>query len=369
MISIILTISAAAVAGQVEPGMNDARSLVATIETLQQPIEDFRCEFEGANRFMGRAAEELGVSGDRPYESFSGVFIWKTGGDTRSESLHRRETDGQVVRRSLVVRTREQRAERYDRSNDASLGSSVVKSPREVNSSQASCLGMIFLIDQIKRNVADERFESSVSDDSVEGRALKVLNIRLKGTPGPLLYRSWIDLRRNGHVVHHESYTPAKAVAGRLDITLAPFKVGETEVWMPVSGEMVGFVAVVDKKAVVTKDPTSRQTISVVGGTMEFNKRPGPEVFMMKYKPGTPISDHLRKLTYEFGQQKVAARPTRAEVQKMLDESIAKAEEQKSELVVASPPDRPDWASWLAWGFGALVLVSSAGLWVQRRRH
>ena len=38
---------------------------------------------------------------------------------------------------------------------------------------------------------------------------------------------------------------------------------------------------------------------------MEFNKRPGPEVFTIKYKPGTPISDNLRKLQYEFGQQKI----------------------------------------------------------------
>jgi hypothetical protein len=158
-------------------------------------------------------------------------------------------------------------------------------------------------------------------------------------------------------------------MSGRLGIKLAPFKVGDTEVWMPVSGEDAGYVALVDKKPVVTKEPTSLNTIYVLDGTMEFNKRPGREVFTIKYKPGTPISDNLRKMIYEFGQQKIGSKPTKAEAEKMLNEQVAKAEEQKAELVVASPSQGFDWSSWLAWGFGAILVTASVVFWIQRRGH
>jgi hypothetical protein len=107
-----------------------------------------------------------------------------------------------------------------------------------------------------------------------------------------------------------------------------------------------------------------------VGGTMEFNKHPGREVFTIKYKPGTPVSDNLRKLQYEFGQQKIGTKPTKAEAEAMLKEQLAKAEQQKSELVAAAPSRSFDWWTWLTWAFAAAVLGTSlVAFWVQRRRH
>ena len=117
------------------------------------------------------------------------------------------------------------------------------------------------------------------------------------------------------------------------------------------------------------KTPTVLDTIYVVDGTMEFNQHPGPEAFTIKHKPGTPVSDQLRKLSYEFGQQKIGAKPTKAEAERMLKEQLAKAEEQKSELVVASPSEGTDWTPWLTWGFGAAVAIASIALWNQRRSH
>jgi hypothetical protein len=342
---------------------DDVQFLIHSIEAVQQPIGDFRCEFEGTIRFKGKVAEDMKLGGDGLYESFSGVFIWKTGGDTHSESLNRRASDGQVARETLVIRMREHQAERYHRLNDGPIGVALIEDPKQVNSSLPSCLGSIFLIDQIKRDASDKDLEASVYDDDIEGRQLRVLNIALAGVPGSLIRRYWIDLRRNGHVVRQENYQPGKVMIGRLDIKLSPFKLGDREVWMPTHGDSAGYVAFVDNRVVVTKEPTSLNTIHVLAGTLEFNKRPGPEAFTIKYKPGTPISDNLRKLTYEFGQQKIATRPTKSDVE------IAEAEQQKTELVVAPPSDNFDWTSWTIWGFGGLVLVSSVVLRIQRRRH
>ena len=78
-----------------------------------------------------------------------------------------------------------------------------------------------------------------------------------------------------------------RSCAPRLDIKLAPFKVGDAEVWMPVSGESVGYEAMgPNKTPIVTREPTSIKKLHVNGGTMEFNKHPGPEVFFTKYKIG-----------------------------------------------------------------------------------
>jgi len=155
---------------------------------------------------------------------------------------------------------------------------------------------------------------------------------------------------------------------GQVDIELASFKVGDADVWMPVSGKYVGHAARIDNKPGIAKEPTVVWLMYVVAGTMEFDKHPGREVFTMKYKPGTPISDHLRKMTIEFGEQKLGVKPTKVDAEKMLNEQVAQAEAQKSELVVASPSEGFDWTSWLPWLFGAAVLASSVVLlWSQRR--
>jgi hypothetical protein len=371
MFPMILTMLLTALLGQEGPAKNDAQLLIDTIEALQQPIEDFRCEFEGTNRFMGKVAESFKVTReDGLYESFSGVFIWKRGGDIHYETWNRRASDNQISRESVVMRMRQRQAEEYYRLNDEPLGYAVIKKPEEVRPDLHNCLAFIFLIDNLKRDIAQKGLDHSVSDNLVDGRPLKVLNIGIKGVPDSLIARYWIDLRRNGHVVRRESYRAGKVMSGRLDIKLAPFEIGDTEVWMPVSGESVGYEALgEDKIPIVTKEPTSIRTIYVVNGTMEFNKHPGPEAFTIKYKMGTPISDNLRKLEYEFGQQKIGLNPTKAEAEKMLNEQLAQAEAQKAELVVASPSEGFDWTRWLAWGFGALALIASVLLWLQRRGH
>ena len=66
-----------------------------------------------------------------------------------------------------------------------------------------------------------------------------------------------------------------------------------------------------------------------MNGTLVFNKHPGPETFNIKYKPGTPITDNLRKLEYEFGQQKVGPGSTTSmpEAENMLNEGLSEGRE------------------------------------------
>src|SRR5215831_9880690 len=113
MFPMILLIFLTCLPGGDGPGTNEARLLIDTIETLQHPVEDFRCEFEGTIRHRGKVAEDMKVGEDGVYKSFSGIFIWTRGGDTHSEGLHRRAIDNQITRESLVVRMSQQQAEEY----------------------------------------------------------------------------------------------------------------------------------------------------------------------------------------------------------------------------------------------------------------
>jgi hypothetical protein len=40
--------------------------------------------------------------------------------------------------------------------------------------------------------------------------------------------------------------------------------------------------------------PVNDAKIYIVAGTLEFNRHPPPSTFSAKYKPGTPVTDHLR---------------------------------------------------------------------------
>jgi hypothetical protein len=349
-----------------EDSKADARRLVETVEELQRPIQDFRCEFEGTIRFK-KAAEAQKLGEDGLSDAFSGLFIWKRGGDTRSETFHRREPARTLMRETLVIRVSDRQAEHYFQSDDAPLGPVVIKTPKEVNSWDPACLGLIFLIDKLKRDLADDQTIARVGEDHIDDRLFKILDIGLKGLPDFPITRYWIDLGRSGQVVRQDAHGPGGVVIGRLDVELARFEVGGTEVWMPIAGKDVGYGYMDGGKPLFSNEPTVLINMKVVAGTMEFNKHPGREVFTRKYRPGTPVSDQLRKLAYEFGQQKINAHPSKLEAEKMLNEQLAQAEAQKAELVVASPSEAFDWTRWLTWGFGALVLVSSVLLWTQRR--
>ena len=88
---------------------------------------------------------------DGLYDTFSGLYVWKTAVTRSSDCLHRREPDGKIVRETLIVTPREKQAELYSRFFDASLGDASIRDLNRVNANSTGSLGQIFLIDHIKR--------------------------------------------------------------------------------------------------------------------------------------------------------------------------------------------------------------------------
>jgi len=118
-----------------------------------------------------------------------------------------------------------------------------------------------------------------------------------------LFSRYYVDLSRGGHVIRSTSYFAGGGLQGQADVKFSSFRVAGKEVWMPISVERFGSVALnrKDMTPYLTRKPTSREKIVVVGGTMAFNTNPSRDTFTLDYTPETPISDQRRKMTTEFG--------------------------------------------------------------------
>lgn len=376
MFHIVLTMSlVGCLAQDDDPTKAETQLLLDMIESLQQPLDDFRCEFEGTVRYNRTASRlfRVRIGEDGLYESYNGVFVWRRGGDIYTDVLRRRAPDNTIVRETLAVRMKDGKAEQYIRPNDATIGGGYIGEPGPNFAGTRAFPLYFFSIAYLRYDVLRARTHYWFDDGQIDGQPLRIVSAGFNNNPESLFDRYWIDLRRNGNVRRSEEYDNRSGKAVRTaqkNIKLAAFKAGGSEVWMPVSGEEERY-SIFEKGEVITRedDPWWLEQIHVVDGTMEFNRHPGLEVFTIKYKPGTPISDNLRKLQYEYGQQTIRAKPTKREAEKMLNEQVAKAEEQKSELVVASTSEGFPWSTWLAWRFGALVLVSSVVLWIQRRGH
>ncbi len=351
---------------------DELRSFVDTLAAVQPQLDDFHCEFEGYSVVKSESLRKsLKLADDGILQGFTGLFIWTTRGDTYVNTLHRVEHTGWIEREQVIIRGSKGEAEQYLRRDNRPIGRGVIDSPFRIHTNREGCLGSIFLIDTLRRLSWLRGMGFSVTDDVLDGQRLKLLSISLTSWPGPY-QKFWIDLHRGGHVVRWEMFARGGELTRRSDIELRSFPLGDRTVWMPVRGVSESHNAFKDGKAYYPAEPTTVETIQVVGSTLAFNKHPGPDTFNIKYKPGTPISDKLRKLEYEFGQQKPKIEPRTAmpvrEAEELLKEAIANAERQRSELVAASPSDGFNWSSWLAWGFGAVLLVTSTILMIQRRR-
>ena len=155
---------------------------------------------------------------------------------------------------------------------------------------------------------------SSIEDDQIDGRR-QVFQARAQAPLGSRWSAIGLTRRPAGRS-RASNVRWREDSRSRLDINSHRFKVGDVQVWMPVSGISVGYGSIVDHMPVFRGEPIVVESISVLDGTMEFNKGPGPDVFSVTHDLGPPISDRLRRLNSEFAKEKTLLRPTRAYIEK-----------------------------------------------------
>ena len=347
-----------------------ATQLVEVIGAIQSPMKNYTCEFEGTIHYLNPEVQKRDkLREDGLGETFSGVFIWKAPGDISVDALHQKVGDGSIIRQFLVVNTRTNRAEQLIRLNDLAVGSSTIDSLANLNANQPGCFGQIFLGDEIRMKVNDANLSCSVSDEKLEGRPIKTLSITNAGFK-EVLFKYWIDLDRGGQVLRREVYALDGSLGNRVDVGLIQCKMGDEMMWVPKTGTSTTFESAAGDGGGYTKQVSMVEVIYAVGGTTVLNVAPPPGAFSIKYKPGTPISDNLRKMTIEFGRQKIGNTPTMAEARKMLDTELALAIAQRSELVAADKPTWRDWSPfWPSVALAGLLLALVVAIAIRRTQR
>jgi hypothetical protein len=365
---LLINMMAATLIGQA--GTTEGESLVELIESLQPRLEDFRCEFEGTQIYTEEQTKRyFNLNADGLADTFGGVFVWRSGGDTYMHNYHRREPGGKVDSELLVIRMAKNEAELYQRDYDEPIGRTVIDDPQIISTDRPGSFGGIFVRETLKALISSPEFQCTVADESVDGVKLKAVTFADDDGKRPFR-RFWIDLKRGGHAVRAEQYGKGGVVDYRVDVQLASFPVGDTKIWMPISGVVKSYIDTKDDKIGHSSEPTAIQTIYINHGTLEFNKHPDAKAFTIEYKPGTPVSDNIRRLKYEFGQQRMSPLPSRAEATAMLKEQLANAEAQHRELIATSPArSSTEWKPWLTLGFGASAVLLSLTLLIRRRMH
>ena len=216
------------------PDMVDGKTVVNLLESIQPQLEDYRCEFGGTDVVLVDSVKnKLKLKEDGLVDSFGGVFIWKTNGDTYLSVYHREEPEGLVHVEQLAVRMAKHEAETYFGNIDEPTGEGIIEDPDIETSNKSGSFGMIFVLDDIRRLASSENFYCTMADETLDGRPVKVISFKFH-EPDQLYRRFWIDLKRGGHAVRQESYGQGGALSVRINTKLASFQAGNTDIWMPI---------------------------------------------------------------------------------------------------------------------------------------
>jgi hypothetical protein len=356
---IVVSLAFAAVA----PADDQAQKLIDTIVSLQAPLEAFRCEFEGTVRVASEIATEV------RHESLSGTFLWRRDNDFWCDCFREdARAPRKIERRTIVVRGREHHAEEHRRFNDAVEGQRTFSSP-SIFRTRLNLEGPqgLLLLDDLRDQVAAETHTASLHGDRIDGRTLKVLEIRVKDI-NQLLRRYWIDLGRNGHVVRFEAYWKGERLWLRRDIKLAKFGLADTEIWMPVSAEQVTYSPPAASET-GESPPESNATISIVNGTMALNEGLDAKNFAINYRAGKPISASGRARSEQFDRQTLAAKKIDAMVQKAPNEQLAEdiIQDQAPDVVIR--PQSQFELRYVAFGLIVVAIIAFSSVWARRRPH
>ncbi len=346
---------------------DQAQKLIDTIVALQAPHEDFRCEFEGIVYVVSQTAPGSDVAVREWHDAFSGMFLWKKDGDFWCDSFHEdAQASRKIEHRTVVVRSRDDHAEEHRRFNDAVNGQRTFGSP-SIFRTRLDFEGPqgLLLLEDLRDQPRDEAHTMSVRDDQIDGRALKVLEIRVKDI-NRLLRRYWIDLGRNGHVVRLEVYWTGQRLRLRRDIKLAKFGLAGAQIWMPVSAEQVTYFPP-SASETGESQPESNATISILNGTMAFNANLDAKNFAIDYRAGKPISASGRRRSDQFDRQTLAAERIDAAAQKARKDLPAEEAHEDPGPKADILPESQSRLPYVAYGFGVAAVIVFLTVRARRR--
>jgi hypothetical protein len=326
------------------------QQLLRMIDALQSPLSSLYCEYEGE-----RLEDKQAVGNDTGlYQRYSGIFRYKAKdkyvNDIYLDYLANKINPKRRIATQSILST-ESGTQIFSRAN----GSSGMVEARHVTSVDfevTGSYGTIFLVRSLRENLKFDKKRLVVEGTEVVGgtpceRYAIVMGEKPYSIETGLVERYWVDFSRNGHVLKKEWWNGGRLLNVVSEIELKSYG-GESErVWIPVKGKSTNLYNGVK---------TSEEYYRVLQGSVRVGGIIPDRQFTVRYPVGTPISDQLKGVFYEFGQDRRPPPETSSEAQARLNENLAKAAEGRAELVAASW-SRGGWINWALWGplFASLV--------------
>ena len=348
--------------GEIQPA-----ELATKLRAMSALVEDFSCEFEGSLRYTTKNSwDRLHLPDSGLYDEFSGNYTWRNDGAAILDVYHRFAPSNDLQRQTTAAIKGE--VTDYRRSSDAIQGSGTKTAIHGTEFTATASPAILLARDRLLANLGDEGFRVLQQPDEFVDSALCEVydfvykrgpNSTLKDAPGE---RFWVDMRRDGHVLKHESYNENSShVASRLSgVRLMRVPIGNNQdAWFPSTGVGQGFMDLDAAKKLVCRDSaTTVESIDVMVGTIRVNQHPDDSTFAVDSKLGTPITDRLRSSQYEFGQQRTRV-TTRAAAEAQVQELLSQADAQKKDLEAASyTRSGPDLLAWSPWAIAAVACIT-----------
>lgn len=340
----------------------DERQLSAILESSYEAFEDVRFEYEGAE-YMPRKnyRENFKLGDDGRYKIVSGTFVFRRDGATLDDAFHRIAPKNELFRRTIA--TLGNKTEKYERFDESKTGGGEIRHDAEDTHDIDGSIGRFFLVHRLRSWIRYPKKQLiHGGTEMIDGHRCEVISF-LWGRDMDLIDRYWIDLERGGFPIKRERLQHgAKTVTARTTIDLGqfPVKPGKS-IWLPRHG-----VHKIDPDS--SEGPSTIEEISMLPISLRINAHPPDSLFTVKFRAGTPVTDTLRRVQFEWGQDRRPVAISHAQAEDRLKEHLREAEAQGDELKASSTArGGRGTEAWLPWVIALTALAVLGGVVIRRR--
>ncbi len=233
---------------------------------------------------------------------------------------------------------------------------------------ETGSLERIMPINAVRCFFQDRNYETkSEGVETVDGHPCYKLSVRSTqevmkkfGGSSSVIAVYWFDLERGAHPLKIDWYVNRTAIHSRVvEVVLQRFKLLERQIWLPVQG----------KYQLFDEDGSVGWTeyYQVLQSSVTIRELPADR-FTAKFKPGTRITDQLRRARYELGQDLRPPPTSRPEAERRLNEQIGQADAQKAVLDASRVANEGlNWSYALVLAATVTCVIALATLLVRRR--
>jgi hypothetical protein len=346
-----------------------AHELTRLMDGLHSEIKDVWFIFEGQVRVLEREKGGSSGSPDDGLEYYQGTYAYRSDGATLLEVYVHSARSDVPFQRTTFAALNGKLAE-LDRipDNDYNPAPRVTTASQGAFDRPMSAERILFLsYFRSLSGLANEDFADEGWEEVAGHRCLRVRinvfpsagkkSVAAAKTPMPW-ERLWIDMERGGHPLRAELWRGGD-LWNRREIELVQLPgPGGKPIWFPARGTTESFVR---GDGSVSPQARVRETYFVVASSPRFNKGLADKLFSVNYNGSLPETAELRtqrRLFQSIPPPKREYGPADPEnLQRLLDERLAQAEKQSSQLDASSTVGtNRDWTLILS------VTLTSAGI-------